>query len=74
LAALAGAAVVLAALLTLLAGLLLEQGQSLHQLEDIWRDDNKNDRSKNVRKRNKFYVPEAFLYVPYVPIHIRYRY
>jgi hypothetical protein len=35
-AALAGAAVVLAALLTLLAGLLLEQGQPLHQLEDIW--------------------------------------
>jgi hypothetical protein len=42
--------VVLAALLTLLAGLLLEQGQPLHQLEDIWWSDDDNDRSKNVRK------------------------
>jgi hypothetical protein len=56
LAALAGAAVVLAALLTLLAGLLLEQGQPLHQLEDIWwNDDNKNDNeeAKILRKRKK---------------------
>jgi hypothetical protein len=33
-------------------GLLLEEGQTLHQLEDIWwNDDDKNDISKNVRKK-----------------------
>ncbi len=35
-------------------GLLLEQGQPLHQLEDIWCNDDDNDRSKNYRKKINF--------------------
>jgi hypothetical protein len=48
-------------------GLLLEQGQPLYKLEDIWwNDDDNNDRSKNVRKKmfkdslKRYFRPQFF--------------